>query len=102
VGFSDARSGAIKALQEGRIQHEIRAEIGEKNLLLTGVVTPTQVVALLKACRGTQHSCSPHHQAPNVEVHVFRPEIGQGASRKRWYIKLYFVEPDVCFISVHQ
>jgi hypothetical protein len=73
VGFKDARSKAIAALNEGRVQHAARGYIDEKNLLLVGDVTSDEVVRLLKACRGTQHECSPHHQVPSIEVHVFKP-----------------------------
>jgi hypothetical protein len=68
MGFKDAQRDAIKAIEEGRIQHEARDEVDEKNLLLTGNVTPEQVVRLLKACRGTQHSSSPHHHVDTVDV----------------------------------
>jgi hypothetical protein len=105
VGFKDAQRAAIEALRQGRIQHEARAgAIDEKNLLLTGDVTPEQVVRLLSACRGTQHSSGPHHQVSSIEVHVFRPEarLEATAPKERWYIKLYFTEPDAWFISVHR
>ena len=104
MGFRDARHEAIKALEEGRVQHEARNEIDEKNLLLTGDVTPQQAVLLLKACRGTEHSCSSHHHVKGIDVHVFRPvaSLIPRAVKVRWYIKLYFVEPDVWFISVHK
>lgn len=104
MGFKEARQQAIRAIEEGRIQHEARAQIDEKNLLLTGDVTPAQVVRMLLACRGTQHRCSPHHQDAGIDVHEFKPEASlvPGQRRRRWYIKLYFLEPDVWFISVHE
>jgi hypothetical protein len=104
VGFKDARRDAIAALKEGRVQHAARDSIDEKNLLLAGDVTSEEVVKLLSACIGTQHEASPHHQDKSVEVHVFRPEasIRDGTPRERWYIKLYFIEPDAVFISVHK
>jgi len=103
MSFNDARRDAIRAIEEGHIQHEARDEVDEKNLLATGEVTPEQVVRLLKSCRGTQHSCKPHHQVPTIDVHVFKPEasLGHGQPKARWYIKLYFIEPNVWFISVH-
>jgi hypothetical protein len=101
--FTWARAEAIRAIEEGRVQHEARDAVDEKNLLLTGDVTPEQVVRLLKACRGPQYTCSPHHLVPDIEVHVFKPEARNepAAAKKRWYIKLYFLEPEVWFISVH-
>jgi len=40
MGFKEIRLLAIKAIQEGRIQHEARGEIDENNLLLMWDVTP--------------------------------------------------------------
>ena len=101
MGFRDARSRAIEALNSGDIQHEARGDIDDKNLLLTGDVSADEVVALLLRCRGNQHSSSPHHGDASVEVHVFKPVVGSGAAQTRWYIKLYFLDPDAWFISVH-
>lgn len=99
VGFKAARDGAIKALEAGNVQHAARdGEIDEKNFLAVGTVTATDVIKLLRACRGNQHTSSPHHQTPSIEVHLFKPEV----AKIRWYIKLYFIEPDVWFISVHK
>jgi len=55
LGFKVARQNAIKALKEGRVQHEVRGNVDEKNLLLTGEVSSEQVVRLLIACPGSQH-----------------------------------------------
>ena len=100
----EIKAEAIRAIEEGRIQHEARDEVDEKNLLLTGEVTASQVAKLLRACRGTQYDCTPHHVDPSIEVHVFKPEtrLNPNAEKKRWYIKLYLLEPDVWFISVHE
>jgi hypothetical protein len=67
-------------------------------------VTSDEVVRLLIACNGTQHKSSAHHQHPSIDVHVFRPEasLRDGGPKERWYIKLYFIEPDAWFISVHK
>ena len=104
MGFKKVRQEAIRALEEGRVQHEARDEVDEKNLLLTGEVSVDQVVRLLRACQGTQYSCAPHHVVREIDVHVFKPHtrLEPKGDRKRWYIKLYFLEPDVWFISVHQ
>ena len=102
MGFKEIRRLAIQAIQEGRVQHEARGGVDEKNLLLVGDVTIDQVVRLLSACRGTQYSSSPHHTVHDIVVHVFKPEVNVGLKKERWYIKLYILEPDVWFISVHQ
>lgn len=36
--------------------------------------------------------------AASIDVHVFKPY----KDAKRWYIKFYFIDPDVVFISVHE
>jgi hypothetical protein len=104
MGFRRVREEVVRAVAEGRIQHEARDEVNEKNLLLTGEVSPDQVVQLLRACRGTDYTCTPHHWDSSVDVHVFKPRVRLEleGDMKRWYIKLYFLEPDVCFISVHE
>jgi len=103
MGFKEIREASIRAIEEGRIQHEIRGHIEEKNLLLTGDITPKQVVSLLRTCRGTQYQCTRHHQIKIVDVHIFKPEVRltSKSMKVRWYIKLYFLEPHVWFISVH-
>ena len=103
VGFKEAKERAIKALRSGDVAHEARGDIDDKNLLLTGEVSADEVARLLSRCRGTQHSSSPHHLDPSIEVHVFRPVDRDVAGKEtRWYIKLYFLDPDAWFISVHR
>ena len=103
MGFKDARRRAIEALRAGDIQHEARGDIDDKNLLETGEVSADEVVRLLNRCRGTQHSSSPHHTVASVEVHVFKPvDRDADGTETRWYIKLYFLDPDTWFISVHR
>jgi len=75
-------------------RHEERGDIDLKNLLATGVVSPEQVIELIKKSRGHDHSLSPHHIVADIDVHVIRCE--------GWYIKFYVLAPNVWFISVHQ
>lgn len=107
LGFALARSKTIAALRAGPayILFEDRAVREGKNLLDTGEVTPAEVIALLQLCRGSrdQYSETPHHRAPSIPVHEFKP-AQRGV---RWYIKVYFLggtdelEP-ATFISVHK
>lgn len=107
LGFRAARTKTIAALQAGPayILFEDRTARESKNLLDTGEVTPDDVVALLRICRGSpdQYSKTPHHRDRTVPVHTFRPVKGT----VRWYIKVYFLdgtlelEPAI-FISVHK
>lgn len=98
MGFKEIRDAAIKALQEGRVQAEERADMTEKNLLKTGEVSAEEVIKMLKQTRGNQHEVSPHHVVPDIEVHVCKPKV----DNEFWYIKFYFIEPDCTFISVHK
>lgn len=95
TGFREAKRKVIRALLEGTYQHETaRSEIATKNLLLTGQVSPADICAVLMRSQGQDHSVSPHHHAPTVEVHVIK--------RDGWYVKFYFLDPDTVFISVHR
>ena len=95
VGFKEAKQRVIVALLAGTYQHEIdRSSIDTKNLLLTGQVTAAEICEVVKRSQGQNHSSSPHHHVPGVEVHVI--------ARDGWYVKFYFVDPDTIFISVHQ
>jgi hypothetical protein len=103
MGFRDAKRRLIASVLAGDYQHEPREVVEGKNLLDTGDVTPGEVADLVGRCRGNQYGTSPHHAAPDVEVHVFRPVLGAEV----WYIKVYFLDdPDgggpAVFISVHK
>lgn len=104
MGFREVRRRVIQALKEGRIQHEARGNVDEKNLLLVGDITTEQVIHLLTPCKGTEYSTSPHHLLPEIKVHIFKPQASLyvGWKKEGWYVKLYFLEPDVWFISVHR
>ena len=93
-GFKKAKHDVIAALEAGDYQHASRGSIDVKNLLATGEVSAQEVISIIKKCSGTQHSCSPHHSVPSIEVHVLK--IG------KWYIKFYFIDPSAWFISVHR
>jgi hypothetical protein len=80
----------------GHVQHEPRFEPG-KNLLAEGAVIMDEVVQMIKRCGGKCHQTSPHHVLPSVDVHILRPK----GRYDGYYIKFYFIEPDIIFISVH-
>lgn len=92
MGFKEAKKRAIECLNETNYASEGRNDIDEKNHLFTGLVSAADLVAILKKCRGSEHSQSPHHQDSKIQVHVI---VSSG-----WYIKFYFY-PDLMFISVH-
>lgn len=98
MGFKEVKSKVINCLENGSYDHEVREHIDVKNLFQCGQLTDDDVIALVKKTRGNEYEVSPHHMAPSVDVHVMKP-FKDG---KRWYVKFYFVEPDVMFISVHE
>lgn len=98
MGFNDVKRKVLACLEKGTYDHEVRGSIDIKNLFQCGQLTDAYVLKLIKATRGNEYDVSPHHQAPSINVHVFKPS----QEGKKWYIKFYFVEPDVVFISVHE
>lgn len=104
MGLNDVRSRAIECLRSGTIQHAARDNIDEKNLLKTGAVTVDLVIKLMNATKGSEYSTTSHVDAPDVDVHVCKPMArAEGEDEKSsWYLKFYFIDPDLIFISVHK
>jgi len=107
LGFKLAKAKTIAALRGGPqlILFEEREGMEAKNLLASGGVTPEEVIALLRVCRGSQDQYreTPHHQVAKLPVHEFKP-VMHGV---RWYVKVYFLEgagelEPAIFISVHE
>lgn len=95
-GFKEAKQDALKALTDGRVQHEPRSTLNERNLLATGEVDATLTATLILATPSRCAASRPHHFL-DLEVWVFRPSI----DGTRWYIKFYFID-EIWFISVHR
>ena len=95
-GFKGAQREALKALKEGRIQHEPRSTLSEKNLLSTGDVDVDFVTHLIQSTASRDAGNNPHHFL-DVEVWVFKPMV----AGVRWYTKFYLIN-DLWFISVHR
>ena len=99
MGFRDAKRQLIECLLDGRIDHELeRSEIDVKNLLVTGAASADEVAEVIRRCRGNEYECSPHHFDEKIDVHIVKTTHG-GTS---WYIKWYYLDPNVMFISVHE
>lgn len=94
MSWTASKKLVIECLRNGNIQYEQRKSIDVKNLLATGDISAEVVSQVLSRARGDEHRESPHHFDSEVVVHV--------VSRKGWYIKWYFLEPDAVFISVHE
>ena len=92
--FNTVKSEVINCLKKGRFQHEVIGAIDTKNFLSTGEISVDDVIRLISKTKGFQYECSPHHMVSGIDVHIFKPD--------NWYIKFYFVAPNVMFISVHK
>jgi hypothetical protein len=92
MGFNEVKKLLIDALKNGSFQNEARD--ASKNLLATGDFSVDDLMDLIKKSSGSNHQSSPHHQDGNIDVHVIQA--------RGWYIKFFFLDPDVIFISVHQ
>lgn len=77
----------------GWIYHR-SGRIDEKNLLVTGQISVDDVIELIKQIKGGDFETSSHHFIAGLDFHIFKPN--------GWYIKCYFIEPDIFFISVHR
>lgn len=97
MNFRDVKRKAIRCLTEGSYDHQIRGNIDVKNLFATGQVSEEWVIELIAHTAGNQYQCSSHHQDSSIDVHILKP-WRQGYC---WYVKFFFLEPDIIFISVH-
>lgn len=98
MSFKQVKHQIITCLKLGAYDHEFRKSIDVKNLFQCGLISENEVLDLVMKTTGNQYETSPHHQAPSIDVHIFKPQ----KNRKKWYIKFYFIEPDAMFISVHE
>lgn len=98
MGFKNEKKEILKRLDSGDYQHETRAEIDKKNYLQTGQITLENVMKIINKASGVNYSTSPHHVVNGVNVHVLKKI---NFENKDWYIKWYYLEPDLFFISVH-
>lgn len=94
MGYKDVKKRVIQALHEGSYLSESRPDIDVKNKLEMGEISPQEVADIIRKSKGTEHTKSPHHYIPEIEVNIIK---SQG-----WYIKFYFSDPNTFFISVHR
>ncbi|QGR05681.1 hypothetical protein CTZ24_04360 [Pantoea phytobeneficialis] len=98
MAFKEIKSKAISCLKNGCYDHEARCDIDTKNLFSVGEIDEEYVISLIQRTFGDQYTYSPHHQDSHTYVHLCRP-YKDGCY---WYVKFYFIEPDIIFISVHR
>ena len=104
MGLNDAKKMVLKHLTRGSVQHEARGMIHEKKLLQVGDVTPAQVAKLINATKGCHYKTMPHEEDASIEVHIFEPEAKLDSDQEKfdWHIKVYEIDPNAVFISVHR
>ena len=95
LGFRDIKKQIIECIKTGKVQHEIRE--AEKNLYAHGDLSDEEVINIIKNCRGDNYEKRKHHISSLGDVHILKPK----GKYDGYYIKFYFIEPDVWFISVH-
>ena len=100
MGFKDVKRQALVCLNNGFVQHAMdRGGIDVKNLLAMGEISVEEVIDLVQVTRGTQYeSGGAVHGNSDFEMHIMKPV----KERQQWYLKFYFIEPDIIFMSVHQ
>jgi len=94
MAFNEIKSKAIDCIKSGRVRHTVR-DIS-KNMFASGEITPDEMVKIIGSCRGDCHTAGKHHFL-DTEVHILKPK----GKYDGLYIKFFFVEPDIMFISVH-
>ena len=97
MGFKAAKIRVLNCLATGHVLHEERNSIDIKNLLATGLISVKEAAQIIGRSSGTNYSCSPHHFDNDIDVHVIKTTF----LGLHWYIKWYFLDPDIVFISFH-
>lgn len=96
--LKDVKRRVIACIEEGAYDHEVRYNIDVKNRFQCGLLSDSYVIDLIDKTSEKQYRIDKHHRAPSIDVHILKPT----KDGIKWYIKFYFVEPDVVFISVHE
>lgn len=92
MGFKQAKAQILKALREGRVQHEARSAQDQTNLLAIGAVSTVEAISIIQQTRGDQAEPRPLHADPSITVWILKPA--------GWYIKFYFLDT-AWFVSFH-
>jgi len=93
--FKEIRCKAIECIKNGHVRH-IERDIS-KNMFAGGDFTPEEMISIIGACRGDCYSSAKHHFL-EVDVHILKPQ----GRYDGLYIKFFFIEPNILFISVHE
>jgi hypothetical protein len=94
LGFKEVKEKAIECIRNGHVRH-VERDVG-KNMFAAGAFTPEEIMQIIGSCRGDCYQTDKHHLL-KVDVHILKPR----GKHDGLYIKFFFVEPDILFISVH-
>jgi len=95
MAFKEVKSKAIECIKNGHVRH-IERNIA-KNMFMAGNFTPQEMITIIGTCGGNCYETCKHHLL-DVDIHILKP-------RGRYdglYIKFFFIEPNILFISVHE
>lgn len=92
--FDLFRERVLLALSEGRFQHATRkGRIETKNFLQVGKISAARVADIIRRSKPAEVRAAKHHVIDAIDIYII---ISNG-----WYIKVYFLQDDLWFISVH-
>ena len=92
--FDEIRSIVINALDSGAYNHEHRQAINKKNLLAFKIVDAKFVRNKISKSNENEHRTFYDYTFKDRIIHEFIVD--------RWYIKFYYENSIVTFISVHK
>lgn len=102
MGFHEERARLLEALfaarEDGALPSYDPRDLDD-NLLVSGELLLVDLIEIVKRSSGLNYQgAGEHHQKPGVQVHVIKDVKYQGTM---WYIKWYFDDPELWFISAH-
>ena len=95
MGFNEIKKKAVDCIKEGRYKNDKRDL--EKNLFANRLLTEEDLLKIINSCNGDCYEVGKHHHMEAIPVHKLKP-IGRYDGL---YVKFYFLEPNIVFISVH-
>ncbi len=98
VEFEKLKLRVIEYVENDRYDHQSRKHVKEKNLFQLGIVSKDFVIELIRLTKLEEYKIAPHYLLEKTAVHIFRPVC----VNEPWYIKFYFLENGMIFISVHK
>ena len=94
MGLNEIKQEVIKCIQMDLVQHETRTN--SKNLYASGELSNEDMIEIIKSCRGDCYEKQRHHFL-DIDIYIMKLK----GRYDGLYVKFYFIEPDVWFVSVH-